>query len=103
MVQAPVPSIGSGIFVAGAPEISVAVGLDGPPAPARGNTGTIPYYFLLILDRLRINGDGWLETVRNFGRWFKRGAGRARLSGVRGFVNGRRWYQGQHAARIAFH
>jgi hypothetical protein len=54
-------------------------------------------------DRLRINDDGWLETVRDFGRWFKRAVGRADSLASAALRTGRRWYQGQRAARIAFH
>jgi hypothetical protein len=68
-----------------------------------GRRGTIPDHLAPILDRLRINGDGWLETVRDFGRWFKRAVGRADSLASAALRTGRRWYQGQRAARIAFH
>ena len=42
-----------------------------------GKRGTIPDHRAPILERLWINGDGWLETVRHFGRRFKRAVGRA--------------------------
>ncbi len=41
-----------------------------------GSRGMIPDPLAPILERLGVNGDGWLETVRHFGRWFKRAAGR---------------------------
>ena len=49
-----------------------------------------------------MNGDGWVETVRHFGRWFKTAAGQrdslARLAARRG----KAWLQGQTAAALAF-
>ena len=51
---------------------------------------------------LGVNGDGWVETVRHFGGWFKTAAGRrdslARLAARRG----KAWLQGQSAADLAF-
>jgi hypothetical protein len=67
-----------------------------------GKRGTIPDHRAPILDRLRINRDGWLETVRDFGRWFKRTVGRADLLTSAAMRTGRRWFQGQRAARTAF-
>jgi hypothetical protein len=32
---------------------------------------TIPAQLAPILERLGVNGDGWVEIVRQFGRWFK--------------------------------
>ncbi len=64
--------------------------------------GTIPAQLAPILERLGVNGDGWVETVRQFGRWFKTAAGRrdslARLAARRG----KAWLQGQSAAALAF-
>jgi hypothetical protein len=40
---------------------------------------------------LQINGDGWLETMRGFGRWFKRGVVRADSLVSAALRTGRRW------------
>ena len=40
-----------------------------------GSRGAIPGRLSPILDRMGLNGECWLETVRHFGRWFKRAAG----------------------------
>ena len=67
-----------------------------------GSRGTIPGRLSPILDRLGLNGDCWLETVRHFGRWFKRAAGGRDSLAAMAARCGRRWFQGQCAARIAF-
>jgi REP element-mobilizing transposase RayT len=64
--------------------------------------GTIPAEFAPILERLRINGDGWIETVRRFGRWFKRVVGRRDTLKTLADRTGRRWFHGQRAAAVAF-
>jgi REP element-mobilizing transposase RayT len=64
--------------------------------------GVIPAELAPILERLGINGDGWVETVRRFCGWFKTAAGRGgplrELSARRGMA----WLQGQSAAVLAF-
>ncbi len=35
-----------------------------------GKRGVIPDQLAPILERLAVDGEGWVETVRNFGRWF---------------------------------
>jgi hypothetical protein len=62
----------------------------------------IPPSLAPILDRLAINGDGRIETLRNFGRWFRRAVGRADSLTSAALRTGRRWYQGQRAAAVAF-
>jgi hypothetical protein len=62
----------------------------------------IPDHLAPILERLAVDGEGWVETVRNFGRWFKRAVGRADSLGSAALRTGRRWFQGQRAARVAF-
>jgi hypothetical protein len=51
---------------------------------------------------LGVNEDGWVETVREFGRWFKTAAGLrdslARLAARKG----KAWLQRQSAAALAF-
>jgi len=51
---------------------------------------------------LGLNGECWLETVRQFGRWFKRAAGGRESLADAAMRCGRRWFQGQFAAKIAF-
>ncbi len=54
------------------------------------------------LNRLGLNGECWLETVSHFGRWFKRAAGGRESLASAALRCGRRWFQGQAAARVAF-
>jgi REP element-mobilizing transposase RayT len=67
-----------------------------------GSRGTIPAELAPILDRLKLNGDGWIETVRCYGRWFKQVVG-GRTS-MKTFARqiGRAWFHGQRAATVAF-
>jgi len=67
-----------------------------------GKRGVIPDHLAPILERLAVNGEGWVETVRNFGTWFKRAVGRAESLTSAALRTGRHWFQGQRAARIAF-
>jgi hypothetical protein len=64
--------------------------------------GMIPAQFAPILERLGVNGDGWVDTVRHFGRWFKRAVGHRKLMAALAARTGRSWFQGQRAAAIAF-
>jgi REP element-mobilizing transposase RayT len=65
-------------------------------------SGTIPGHFAPILERLGVNFEGWIQTVQQFGRWFKRAAGRRDSLAALAHRSGRRWFQGQRAATIAF-
>jgi hypothetical protein len=67
-----------------------------------GKRGVIPGHLAPILDRLAVNRDGWLETVENFGRWFKRVVGRADSLTSAALRAGRCWFQGHRVARMAF-
>ncbi len=56
-----------------------AVGNDGPyrdPHFCSIFVGTIPEHLAPLLQRLGVRGEGWLEVVTNFGRWFHRVIGR---------------------------
>jgi REP element-mobilizing transposase RayT len=64
--------------------------------------GTIPSHFAPILERLGVNVEAWIETVQNFGRWFKRAAGRRDSLADLAHRSGRSWFHGQRAAAIAF-
>ena len=53
-------------------------------------------------ERLGVNGEGWLETVRHFGRWFERAAGRRdSLESAATQAGGGR-FQGRCSAKLAF-
>jgi REP element-mobilizing transposase RayT len=62
----------------------------------------IPAELAPILERLGIESDRWLDTVRHFGRRFKRAAGRHDSMAALASRSGRSWLQGQRAAAIAF-
>src|SRR5271155_703309 len=64
--------------------------------------GMIPAELAPILDRLGVESDRWLDTIRHFGRWFKRAAGRRDSLTAMAAQSGRSWFQGQRAAAIAF-
>ena len=64
--------------------------------------GMIPARLAPILERLGVNGDGWLDTMRHFGRWFKRAVGRRDTLAALAVRSGQSWFQGQRAAAIAF-
>jgi REP element-mobilizing transposase RayT len=66
------------------------------------SSGSIPAQLAPNLERLRINSDGWVETVRRFGRWFKTAAGRGQSLKDLASRRGNAWVQGQNAAALAF-
>jgi len=68
----------------------------------RGQRGAIPQGLRPILERLRIKGDSWLDSVRHFGRWFHRAAGRAGSLASAADRAQRRWFQGTGSSRLAF-
>ena len=64
--------------------------------------GSIPDHLAPILSRLNIRASSWLETVSNYGRWFRRAAGRSDHLLARAHEAGRRWFHGVSHCRIAF-
>ena len=64
--------------------------------------GQIPAELLPILERLRLSSETWVETVLNFGRWFRLAAGRADSLAAEAARRGRRWLQGLSRSRTAF-
>jgi REP element-mobilizing transposase RayT len=64
--------------------------------------GIIPAQFAPILERLGVNGDAWVDTVRNFGKRFKRAVGRRDSLAALAARMGQACFHGQHAAAIAF-
>ncbi len=67
-----------------------------------GKRGSTPRDLSPILERLGINVELWLETVRHFGRWFKRAAGRGVSLAEYTELTGKRWHHGQVVAKVAF-
>ncbi len=68
----------------------------------RDKRGAIPGELAPILVRLQLSAETWVETVLNFGRWFKRAAGRAEHLTAEAARRGRRWLQGMSHSRAAF-
>ena len=64
--------------------------------------GQIPAELLPILQRLRLSSETWVETVLNFGRWFRLAAGRVDSLAAEATRRGRRWLQGASRSRAAF-
>ncbi len=64
--------------------------------------GTIPAHLLPILERLGVIGEGWVETVQQFGRRFKTAAGRRDSLTALAQRRGKAWLQGHGAAALAF-
>ena len=64
--------------------------------------GAIPTQLSPILERLGIVGDGWIETVRQFGRRFKTAVGRPDALAALAARRGKAWLQGSNAAGLAF-
>ena len=73
-------------------------------AAASGSSqrGVIPSDLQPILDRLRIVGDSWLDSVRHFGRWFHRAVGSAENVQSAATRAGKRWFTGIGSCRQAF-
>ena len=73
------------------------------PLPRYGEVAlTIPAHFAPILKRLGIIGNGWVETVRQFGRRFKTAVGRPDALAALAARRGKAWLQGSGAAALAF-
>jgi len=64
--------------------------------------GAIPAELAPILDRLRISGETWVDMVTNFGRWFRRAAGRVESLREEAHRRGRHWLHGVTHSRAAF-
>ncbi len=63
---------------------------------------TIPATLAPILERLGLNGDGWTETMRRFGRWFKTAVGCRDSLKELAAQRGKAWLHGQGGAALAF-
>ena len=64
--------------------------------------GAVPTQLAPILERLGIVGDGWIETVRQFGRRFKTAVGRHDALAALAARMGKAWLQDSNAAALAF-
>ena len=68
----------------------------------QGKRGTIPAELAPSLDRLRIQPDGWVAVVANFGRLFKHAAGSPSKLAQHAKQTGRRWLKGIGPSRATF-
>jgi hypothetical protein len=64
--------------------------------------GSIPAHLQPILDRLQINGDVWVETVKEFGRKFRRAAGSVQSLANEAARQQSNWLHGTRHAASAF-
>ena len=64
--------------------------------------GVIPAELRPILERLAVATDGWVESVRHFGRWFHRAVGRVSNLRARASRSGKQWLHGIGRAQLAF-
>jgi hypothetical protein len=67
-----------------------------------GKRGSIPNGLSGILQRLHVRAEKWTETVKQFGRWFHRVAGRAATVQRRAARAGKRWFHVVRHCRLAF-
>ena len=65
-------------------------------------SGAIPSHLAPILDRLQINDETWLESIKTFGQHFHRAAGSVASIMRAAEQAGRRWFRGIGFARSAF-
>jgi REP element-mobilizing transposase RayT len=66
-----------------------------------GKRGVISEDLPPILARLAVNASGWLECVREFGRWFGAAAGGLAAMSAHASRVGRRWLWGMRMSRLA--
>ena len=64
--------------------------------------GAIPADYAPILERLGLNAEHWVETVKNFGRMFKRASGKPISLREAAKQSGQLWFQGASSSRVAF-
>jgi hypothetical protein len=68
----------------------------------RRSSGRIPSQLKPILERLKVIPECWLQTVKEFGRRFRRVAGRADSLAREALRRGSRWLHGSRPSRLAF-
>jgi hypothetical protein len=64
--------------------------------------GSIPADLAPIFERLRINGELWVDAICNFSRWFKAAVGRAEKLAEEASRAGRQFIQGTSRCRAVF-
>jgi hypothetical protein len=64
--------------------------------------GSIPAELAPIFERLKINGDVWVDAIRHFSRWFETAVGRAEKLAEEANRTGRRFLHGASHARAVF-
>jgi hypothetical protein len=64
--------------------------------------GTIPRDVASILTCLGLNAASWVDTVKNFGRWFHRAVGHTTLLADEASRAGKHWFQGLTNCATAF-
>jgi hypothetical protein len=64
--------------------------------------GAVPCQLAPILERLRIDSERWIDTVRDFGHLFRTAVGRSESVREQASRMGRRWLQGVHNCAAAF-
>jgi hypothetical protein len=64
--------------------------------------GSIPKELAPILDRLSVDADMWLSSVKHFGRWLHRTARPVEHLVRAAAAAGKRWFQGLAHSRAAF-
>ena len=77
----------------GRDQLPASVGLAGRQAQP-DKRGQTPGELAPILERLQLSAETWVDTVLNFGRWFKRAAGRAESLTAEAARRGRHWLHG---------
>ena len=65
-----------------------------------------PTYFRfclnVALERLQLNAETWLDSMKNFSRWFRRAAGFPANMRARAEKSGMRWFHGVRRPELAF-
>ena len=67
-----------------------------------GKRGAIPSDLAPIMERLQLNAETWLDSMRNFSRWFRRAAGSPANMRARAEKSGMRWFHGVRRPELAF-
>jgi hypothetical protein len=64
--------------------------------------GAIPSHLSPILERLNVNSEMWMTTIKEFGRAFRRAIGRVSSLAALAASRGKCWYQGVGTSRLLF-
>ncbi len=71
-------------------------------AQVSGKPGAIPAHLAPILERLQINPDKWLDTIKNYNKLFGRSVGRVESLVKRAKSSNRSWIRGVRNCAVAF-